>query len=72
MREAQVIGERAQYENNNSPLQLHHQIVASTKETMEARRELDDHTSTLHISSKICLHGLINQTLNGMVIGQTG
>jgi len=25
MRESQVIGERAQFENNNSPLQLHHQ-----------------------------------------------
>ena len=66
MREAQVIGERAQYENNNRPLQLHHQIVASTKETMDARRELDDHTSTLHVGSKIRLHGRINQTLNRM------
>jgi len=32
---------------------------------MDARRELDDHTSTLHIGSKIRLHGLLNQTLNG-------
>jgi len=28
-------------------------------------RELDDHTSTLHVGSKIRLHGLLNQTLNG-------
>ena len=32
---------------------------------MDARRELDDHTSTLHVGSKIRLHGLVNQTLNG-------
>ena len=32
---------------------------------MDARRELDDHTSTLHVGSKIRLHGLLNQTLNG-------
>jgi len=40
---------------------------------MDARRELDDHTSTLHVGSKIRLHGLINQTMNGIqgiVIGQ--
>jgi len=65
MRESQDIGERAQIENNTSPLHLHHQIAASTKETMDARRQLDDHTSTLYIGSKIRLHGLINQTLNG-------
>jgi len=45
MRESQVIGKRAQYENNTSPLYLHQQIAASTKETMDARRELDDHNS---------------------------
>ena len=32
---------------------------------MDARRELDNHTSTLHVGSKIRLHGLLNQTLNG-------
>ena len=32
---------------------------------MDARREFDDHTSTLHVGSKIRLHGLLNQTLNG-------
>jgi len=32
---------------------------------MDARRELDDHTSTLHVGSKIRLHGLLNQTMNG-------
>jgi len=65
MRESQVIGKRAQIENNPSSLHLHQQIFASTKETMTARRELDDHTSTLHVGSKICLHGLINQIMNG-------
>ena len=65
MQEAQVIGKRVQSENNTSSLHLHQQICASTKDTMDARRELDDHTSTLHVVSKIRLHGLINQTLNG-------
>jgi hypothetical protein len=65
MQEAQVIGKRAQSENNTSSLHLHQQLCASTKDTMDARRELDDHTSTLHIGSKIRLHGLLNQTLNG-------
>jgi len=60
-----IIGKRAQSENNTSPLHLHQQICACTKDTMDARRELDDHTSTLHIGSKIRLHGLFNQTLNG-------
>jgi hypothetical protein len=32
---------------------------------MIARKELDDHTSTLHVGSKIRLYGLLNQTLNG-------
>jgi len=65
MQEAQVIGKRAQSENNTSSLHLHQQICASTKDTMDARRELDDHTSTLHVRSKIRLHGLLSQTLNG-------
>jgi len=65
MRESQVIGKKAQIENNTSSLHLHQQIAASTKETMDARRELDDHTSTLHVGSKIRLHGLINQIING-------
>jgi len=65
MQEARGIGKRAQNENITSPLQLHQQICACTKDTMDARRELDDHTSTLHVGSKIRLHGLLNQTLNG-------
>jgi len=32
---------------------------------MDPRRELDDHTYTLHVGSKIRLHGLLNQTFNG-------
>jgi len=63
--ESQVTGKRAQIENNTSSLHLHQQIAANTKETMDARRELDDHTSTLHVGSKIRLHGLINQIMNG-------
>jgi len=65
MQEARGIGKRAQKENITSPLHLHQQICACTKATMDARRELDDHTSTLHIGSKIRLHGLLNQALNG-------
>jgi len=65
MQEARVIGKRAQNENITSPLHLHQQICACTKDTTDARRELDDHTSTLHVGSKIRLHGLLNQTLNG-------
>ena len=66
MQEAQVtIRKRAQSENNTSSLHLHHQICACTKDTMDARRELDDHTSILHVGSKIRLHDLLNQTLNG-------
>jgi len=65
MQEAQDIGKRAQRENITSPLHLHQQICACNKATMVARRELDDHTSTLHVGSKIRLHGLLNQTLNG-------
>jgi len=52
-------------ENITSPLHLDQQVCACTKSTMDARRELDDHTSTLHVGSKIRLHGLFNQTLNG-------
>jgi len=65
MLEARDIGKRAQRENTTSPLHLHQQICACTKATMIARKELDDHTSTLHVGSKIRLHGLLNQTLNG-------
>jgi len=65
MRDSQIIGKRAQIENNTSSIHLHEQIFTSTKETMDARRELDDHTSTLHVGSKIRLHGLLNQTMNG-------
>jgi len=74
MQEAQAIGKRAQSENNTSSLHLHQQLCASTKDTMDARKELDDHTSTLHIGSKTRLHGLLNQTLNGkkgIVLGTT-
>jgi len=46
-------------------MHLYQQIFASTKETMDTSRELDDHTSTLHVGSKIRLHGLLNQTMNG-------
>ena len=65
IQEAQAIGKRALSEDNTSHLHLHQRIATCTKNTMDARRELDDHTSTLHIGSKIRLHGLINQTLNG-------
>jgi len=65
MRDSQIIGKRAQIENNTSSIDLHQQIFTSTKETMDARRELDDHTSALHVGSKIRLHGLLNQTMNG-------
>jgi len=65
MLEAQVIGEKARRENSTSPLHRHQQTCACTKATMSARKELDDHTSTLHVGSKIRLYGLLNQTLNG-------
>jgi len=32
---------------------------------MNARRDLDDHTPTLYIGSKIRLHGLTNQAFSG-------
>ena len=51
MQEARGIGKRAQNENITSPLHLHQQICACTKATMDARRELDDHTSTLHVAN---------------------
>ena len=41
MRESQVIGKRAQIETT-SPLHLHEQIIASTKETMDARRDINN------------------------------
>jgi len=65
MREARIIGKRAQFENLTSSLHQHQQIFACTKEMMNARRDLDEHTSTLHVGSKICLHGLLNQAING-------
>jgi len=65
IKEAQVIGNRTLSEDNTNQLHLHQSITACTKHTMDARRDLDDHTPTLHIGSKIRLHGLTNQTLNG-------
>jgi len=65
MQEAQIIGKRAQLENLPSSLHQHQQIFASTKETMTARKDLYQHTSTLHVGSKICLHGLLSQEMNG-------
>jgi len=65
IKEAQVIGNRALSEDNTSQLNLHKSIAACTKHTMDARIDLDDHTPTLHIESKIRLHGLTNQALNG-------
>ena len=65
MQEAQIIGNRAQLKNLPSSLHQHQQILASTKETMTARKDLDQHTYTLHVGSKICLHGLLSQEMNG-------
>ena len=65
IKEAQVIGNRALSEDNTSQLNLHKSIAACTKHTMDARIDLDDHTPTLHIESKIRLHGLTNQALSG-------
>ena len=39
---------------------------------MNARKDLDDHTPTLHVGSKIRLYGLLNQTLNGKKGSVTG
>jgi len=57
MQEARGIGKRAQNENITSPLHLHQQICACTKATMDARRELDDHTSTLHVGTRSAYTG---------------
>jgi len=65
IQEAQEIGEKARREDSTSPLHQHQKTYACTKATMNARKELDDHTSTLHVGSKIRLYGLLNQTLNG-------
>jgi len=63
--EAQAIGRRASGEDNTCQLHLQQSIDACTKHTMDARRDLDDHTPTLHIGNKIRLHGLNNQAMNG-------
>jgi tetratricopeptide (TPR) repeat protein len=72
MQEAQVIGEKARKENSNSPLHQRHNTLSCTKSTMSARKDLDDHTPTLHVGSKIRLYGLQNQTLNGKKGSVTG
>jgi len=63
--EARAIGYRVLDEDSTKQLHLHQSIAACTKLTMDTRRDLDDHTPTLHIGSKIRLHGLTNQALNG-------
>jgi len=63
--EARAIGHRASGEDSTCQLHRQQSIDACTKHTMDARMDLDDHTPTLHIGSKICLHGLINQAMNG-------
>jgi len=63
--EARAIGNRALGEDSTCQLHLHQSIAACTKHTMDARRDLDDHTPTLYIGSQIRLHGLTNQALNG-------
>jgi len=72
MQEAQVIGEKARREDSNSPLHQHHSTHSCTKSTMNARKDLDDHTPTLHVGSKIRLYGLQNQSLNGKKGSVTG
>ena len=49
-----------------SPTFLHHrqQGFTSIKETKNARQILDQHISTLHVGTKISLHGLRAQELN--------
>ena len=72
MQEAQEIGEKARREDSNSPLHQQHSTLSCTKSTMNARKDLDDHTPTLHVGSKIRLYGLQNQTLNGKKGSVTG
>jgi len=72
MQEAQSIVEKSQMETLLSSLHQHQQGFASIKETKNARRDLDQHTSTLHVGSKICLHGLITQGMNGKEVTITG
>jgi len=55
MHEAQSIVTKAQMKTLPSSLHQHQQGFASIKETMTARRDLDQHTSTLHVGSKIYL-----------------
>ena len=63
--EAREIGHRASGEDSTCQLHRQQSMDACTKHTMDARRDLDDHTPTLHIGSKIRLHGLLNQAMNG-------
>jgi len=72
MQEAQSIVEKSQMETLPNSLHQHQQGFASIKETKNARRDLDQHTSTLHVGSKICLHGLITQGMNGKEVTITG
>jgi len=65
MAEAQAMGRKASGEDNTCQLHLQQSIDACTKHTMDARRDLDDHTPTLHIGTKIRLHGLNDQAMNG-------
>ena len=65
LQEAQSIVKISQMETLPSSLHQHQQGFASIKETKNARRDLDQHTSTLHVGSKICLHGLLTQGMNG-------
>ena len=67
--EARAIGNRALGEDSTCQLHLHQSIAACTKHTMDVRRDLDDHTPTLHIGSKIRLHGLLNGK-KGTVLGE--
>ena len=45
--EAQAIGRRASGEDSTCQLHLQQSIDACTKYTMDARRDLDDHTPTM-------------------------
>jgi len=65
LQEARSLVERkSQTENFPASLHHHQQGFASIKETKNARRILDQHTSTLHVGSKISLHGLQTKEMN--------